>query len=141
MANGMAIKRIATTIRTSGNISTRRQRAELRLSDWLFIFPSISTNLQTPLELVLIDSPAGVRRRSFLLDGVTTGFRSRHHAPTGLKIERPARTFEMRTGRVFGRCQRHAAKISGYQHAVRHVERAPLRSCVERGIDGIGVTQ
>src|SRR5450631_1554395 len=78
---------------------------------------------------------------SFFRDGVTSGSRSRRHAPPGLEIECPARTFEMRTLSVFGCRHRRAAEIGGHQHTVRHVERAPFGGRVERGIDGIGVTQ
>src|SRR5258708_3389537 len=78
---------------------------------------------------------------SLFRDGVTPVSRSRHHAPTGREIERPAWTFEVGTFRVFGCRHRRAAEISGYQHTVRHVQRAPFGGCMERGIDGIGLTQ
>ncbi len=47
----------------------------------------------------------------------------------------------MRTFNIFGCRHRRAAEIGGYEHAVRHVERAPFGGCVERRIDGIAVTQ
>src|SRR3981081_1031608 len=56
---------------------------------------------------------------SFFRDGVTSISRSRHHAPPGRELERPAWTFKARTLSVFGGRHRRAAEIGGYQHAVR----------------------
>src|SRR5580692_5271576 len=51
MAKGIATKRIATTICTTGNASTRRQNAAavLRTSDWLFIFLAASSSISVVL--------------------------------------------------------------------------------------------